>query len=49
MLLLLVAAIAGRKPDDVGLLLPFYLAGTALSVYPALVLIALALDSGVGC
>jgi hypothetical protein len=46
---LLVALLAGRKADDVGLLLPFYLLGAGLFVYPLFTLFALAVNSGGLC
>lgn len=49
LLSLVVTWLAGRKPDDVGILLPLYLLGAGLFVYPAFTLLALAIDSGALC
>ena len=46
---LLVAWMLRRKPDDVGLLLPSYLVGAGLFVYPGFALLALAFKSGGFC
>ena len=48
-LALVVASLAGRKPNDVHLLLPVYLFGAALFVFPGLGLLALFISSGIGC
>ena len=49
LLILLVAWIARRDPDGVGLLVPLYLLGTALFIYPGLAVFALAIESGGFC
>jgi hypothetical protein len=49
MLILLVAWIARRDADGVGLLVPLYLLGTAIFIYPGLALFALAINSGALC
>jgi hypothetical protein len=47
--LLLVAWAAGRSADDVGVLLPVYLLGTALICCPAILLLVVIGQSGLGC
>jgi hypothetical protein len=46
---LIVAWIGRRRPDEAGLLVPFYLLGVALFVYPFLTAFALAINSGAFC
>jgi hypothetical protein len=49
LLALVVAAVRGRQADDVGLLLPAYLAGAGLFVFPALALISALIKSDALC
>jgi hypothetical protein len=49
LLALVVAWIARRGADDVGLLVPLYLVGAAVFVYPGLTMLALLVNSGALC
>jgi hypothetical protein len=49
LLVLIIAWLAGRGPDEVGLLLPVYLFGAGLFVYPLFTWIALAINAGGFC
>jgi hypothetical protein len=49
LLVLIIAWLAGRGPDDVGLLLPVYLFGAGLFVYPLFAWMGLLLSSGGFC
>jgi peptidoglycan/LPS O-acetylase OafA/YrhL len=49
LLALIVAALRRRRPDDVGLLLPAYLAGAGLFVFPSLALITALVKSDALC
>jgi hypothetical protein len=49
LVILLLAWAVGRRPDDVGFLIPAYLLGSGLVAYPLLTLFALAVESGGFC
>jgi hypothetical protein len=49
LLALVVAWMLRRKPAEVGILLPLYLLGAALFVYPGFALLAIGLKSGAFC
>ena len=49
LLWLLLGWARGRRPDEVGMLLPVYLIGLGLFAYPFIALIATLSNSGIGC